>query len=252
MRNIENLFQDQGINYGWVMVLAVFVLSGLAFGSMASISVFLKPVSLEFGWTRGQTSFAYTVASFSSALFGVIWGQVADKFGTRWFGFVGAICMSLALFFLSGMDSVFQFYLLYFLFGAMGSALLFSPLYANVGFWFKENPGLALGLAASGGAIGQAFIPHISGILIESSGWKSAYVNLAFIYIVIALPISFPFNPTNSFPPPFTLRLNFTSFLKSLPIIPPKTTICLFVKVVFSCIFLKIVCFQIKFFYSNC
>ncbi len=191
MRNIENLFQDRGINYGWVMVLVVFVLSGLAFGSMASISVFLKPVSLEFGWTRGQTSFAYTVASFSSAAFGVIWGQFADKFGTRWFGFVGAISMSLSLFLLSGMDSVFQFYLLYFLFGAMGSALLFSPLYANVGFWFKENPGLALGLAASGGAIGQAFVPHISGILIESQGWKSAYVNLAFIYIAIALPISF-------------------------------------------------------------
>ena len=191
MRKIENLFQERGINYGWVMVLVVFVLSGLAFGSMASISAFLKPVSLEFGWTRGQTSFAYTVASFSSAVFGIIWGQVADKFGTRWFGFVGAICMSLTLFLLSRMDSVFQFYLLYFLFGAMGSALLFSPLYANVGFWFKENPGLALGLAASGGAIGQAFIPHISGILIESLGWKSAYMNLAFIYITIALPISF-------------------------------------------------------------
>ena len=72
MRNIENLFQDRGINYGWVMVLVVFVLSGLAFGSMASISVFLKPVSMEFGWTRGQTSFAYTVASFSSAAFGVM------------------------------------------------------------------------------------------------------------------------------------------------------------------------------------
>jgi MFS family permease len=99
--------------------------------------------------------------------------------------------MSLTLFLLSDMDSVFQFYLLYFLFGAMGSALLFSPLYANVGFWFKENPGLALGLAASGGAIGQAFIPHISGILIEASGWKSAYMNLAFIYIATALPISF-------------------------------------------------------------
>ena len=80
---------------------------------------------------------------------------------------------------------------MYFLFGAMGSALLFSPLYANVGFWFKENPGLALGLAASGGAIGQAFIPHLSGILIESSGWKMAYVNLAVIYILISLPIAF-------------------------------------------------------------
>ena len=191
MRTIENFFQDRNINYGWVMVLVVFVLSGLAFGSMASISVFLKPVSLEFGWSRGQTSFAYSIASFASAAFGVIWGQVADKYGTRWFGFVGAICMSLVLFALSSLDSIFQFYLLYFLFGAMGSALLFSPLYANVGFWFRENPGLALGLAASGGAIGQAFIPHLSGILIESSGWKAAYIDLAIIYILIALPISF-------------------------------------------------------------
>ena len=191
MKTIESFFQDKGINYGWVMVLVVFVLSGLAFGSMASISVFLKPVSLEFGWSRGQTSFAYTVASLSSAVFGVLWGQVADKYGTKWFGFVGAICMSLVLFALSSLDSIVQFYTLYFLFGAMGSALLFSPLYANVGFWFKENPGLALGLAASGGAIGQAFIPHLSGILIESSGWKMAYVNLAVIYILISLPIAF-------------------------------------------------------------
>ena len=191
MKTIESFFQDKGINYGWVMVLVVFVLSGLAFGSMASISVFLKPVSFEFGWSRGQTSFAYTVASLSSAVFGVLWGQVADKYGTKWFGFVGAICMSLVLFALSSLDSIVQFYTLYFLFGAMGSALLFSPLYANVGFWFKENPGLALGLAASGGAIGQAFIPHLSGILIESSGWKMAYVNLAVIYILISLPIAF-------------------------------------------------------------
>jgi MFS family permease len=191
MKTIEDFFQDKGINYGWIMVLVVFVLSGLAFGSMASISVFLKPVSLEFGWSRGQTSFAYTVASLSSAVFGVLWGQVADKYGTKWFGFVGAICMSLVLFALSSLDSIVQFYSLYFLFGAMGSALLFSPLYANVGFWFKENPGLALGLAASGGAIGQAFIPHLSGILIESTGWKMAYVNLAIIYILISLPIAF-------------------------------------------------------------
>ena len=191
MKAVENIFQKRGINYGWVMVVVVFVLSGLAFGSMASISVFLKPVSLEFGWSRGQTSFAYTVASFASAAFGVIWGQVADKYGTKWFGYIGAICMSLVLFALSSLDSIIQFYLLYFLFGAMGSALLFSPLYANVGFWFRENPGLALGLAASGGAIGQAFIPHLSGILIENSGWKSAYIDLAIIYILIALPISF-------------------------------------------------------------
>ena len=190
MQVVENIFQKRGINYGWAMVLVVFTLSGLAFGSMASISVFLKPVSLEFGWSRGQTSFAYTIASFASAAFGVIWGQVADKYGTKWFGIAGAISMSLTLLALSSLDSIYQFYLLYFLFGALGSALLFSPLYANVGFWFRENPGLALGIAASGGAVGQAFIPHLSGILILSYGWQSAYIYLALIYISISLPIS--------------------------------------------------------------
>ena len=190
MKAVENIFQKRGINYGWAMVLVVFTLSGLAFGSMASISVFLKPVSLEFGWSRGQTSFAYTIASFASAAFGVIWGQVADKYGTKWFGLAGAISMSLTLLALSSLDSIYQFYLLYFLFGALGSALLFSPLYANVGFWFRENPGLALGIAASGGAVGQAFIPHLSGILILSYGWQNAYIYLALIYISISLPIS--------------------------------------------------------------
>ena len=190
MKAVENIFQKRGINYGWAMVLVVFTLSGLAFGSMASISVFLKPVSLEFGWSRGQTSFAYTIASFASAAFGVIWGQVADKYGTKWFGLAGAISMSLTLLALSSLDSIYQFYLLYFLFGALGSALLFSPLYANVGFWFRENPGLALGIAASGGAVGQAFIPHLSGILILSYGWQGAYIYLALIYISISLPIS--------------------------------------------------------------
>ena len=190
MKAVEGIFQKRGINYGWAMVLVVFTLSGLAFGSMASISVFLKPVSLEFGWSRGQTSFAYTIASFASAAFGIIWGQVADKYGTKWFGLAGAISMSLTLLALSSLDSIYQFYLLYFLFGALGSALLFSPLYANVGFWFRENPGLALGIAASGGAVGQAFIPHLSGILILSYGWQNAYIYLALIYISISLPIS--------------------------------------------------------------
>ena len=67
---------------------------------------------------------------------------------------------------------------------------MFSPLYANVGFWFRENPGLALGIAASGGAVGQAFVPHISGILIEASGWREAYLYLALIYLAISLPIA--------------------------------------------------------------
>ena len=237
MRYIENFLQSKDINYGWVMVFVVFVLSGLAFGSLASISVFLKPVSLEFGWSRGQTSFAYTLASFASAAFGVMWGQLADKYGTKWFGAIGAVCMSLTLFSLSGLGSILQFYILYFLFGAFGCALLFSPLYANVGFWFRENPGLALGIAASGGAIGQAFIPHISGVLIESGGWEDAYIKLAIIYIIIAFPVSLLIKES---PWRITARTEDESESRDFPLSEKEVVAWISFAVIFCCVCMSV------------
>jgi len=176
--------------YAWVMVFSVFILSALSFGTLASISVFLKPLTLEFGWSRGQTSLAYTVISFSSAAFGIFWGYIADRYGTRWFGVVAAFVMSLSLFFLSKQNGIYAFYGFYFLFGAFGNAMVTSPLFANVGFWFRNNPGLALGITASGGAIGQGLIPYITGIIISNEGWREAYLSMSILYLIVALPIA--------------------------------------------------------------
>jgi MFS family permease len=113
--------------YGWLMVFVVFTLSGLSFGALGAISVFLKPLSAEFGWGRAETSLGYTAIAFSSALFGILWGFVADKYGSRWFGVVAAITMSLCLFMLSAQTNIFQFYAFYFLFGAFGNAMARRP-----------------------------------------------------------------------------------------------------------------------------
>ena len=178
-------------SYGWVMVFAVFVLSALSFGALGSVSVFLKPLSTEFGWSRGETAFGYTVISFSSALFGILWGYIADRYGSRYFGFVAAVAMTASLFLLSKNQSIYQFYALYFLFGAFGNAMLTSPLYANVGFWFQQRPGLALGITAAGGAVGQGIMPLCAGLAISAYGWQNAYIILAISYFCIAFPIAF-------------------------------------------------------------
>ena len=176
--------------YGWVMVFVVFTLSGLSFGALGSISVFLKPLAAEFGWGRAETSLGYTAIALSSASFGILWGYVADRFGTRWFGVIGALVMALSLFLLSGLNNLFQFYAFYFLFGAFGNAMVSTPLFANVGFWFRQKPGLALGVTASGGAIGQGIVPVLVGISISSYGWPTSYVLMAVVYLVISLPIA--------------------------------------------------------------
>jgi len=176
--------------YAWVMVFCVFMLSTLSFGALASVSVFLKPLSLEFGWTRGETSLGYTVISMSSAVFGIFWGIIADKFGTRWFGLVAALIMPCVLFALSEQASVFHFYSLYFLFGAFGNAMISAPLFANVAFWFRNEPGLALGITAAGGAFGQGIMPFICGFVVETQGWQSAYQIVALIYVIVGVPVA--------------------------------------------------------------
>ncbi len=173
------------------MVVVVFTLTALSFGALGAISVFLKPLSQEFGWGRGETSLGYTAIAFSSALFGVLWGIIADRYGTRWFGVIGALMMTFSLFMLSEQTSIYEFYAFYFVFGAFGNAVISTPLYANVGFWFRQNPGLALGITASGGAVGQGIVPYLVGIMISNYGWQTAYLSMAISYLVIALPIAF-------------------------------------------------------------
>ena len=173
------------------MVFVVFTLSVLAFGSLGAISVFLKPLTLEFGWSRAETSLGYTVIALSTAVFGVFWGVIADKYGTRWFGVVAAIAMSTSLFLLSNQTSLLQFYSIYFVFGAFGAALATAPLFANVSFWFRHNPGLAIGITAAGGAVGQGIVPYLVAISIGANGWRSTYLIMAVVYVCIALPLAF-------------------------------------------------------------
>jgi len=230
--NSETATTERDPAYGWLMVFVVFTLSGLSFGALGAISVFLKPLSAEFGWGRAETSLGYTAIAFSSALFGILWGFVADKYGSRWFGVVAAITMSLCLFLLSAQTNIFQFYAFYFLFGAFGNAMASTPLFANVGFWFRSNPGLALGLTASGGAIGQGVVPYLAGLAITAHGWQWAYQAMAVAYLVIALPIGFLVRES---PRREKARISPETEVRDFPLSEKEVVIWMCLAVVFCC-----------------
>ena len=232
MSDTNPIEQPRDPAYGWVMVFVVFLLSALAFGALGSISVFLKPLVTEFGWSRGQTSFGYTVISFSSAVFGVLWGYIADRFGTRWFGLIAAFAMSGSLFALSQQASILQFYGLYFLFGAFGNAMVTSPLFANVGFWFTHKPGLALGITASGGAVGQAVVPYLCALSLEQYGWQSTYMLSAACYLALALPVALLIRES---PSREQARLQMVDEVRTFPLSEREVIVWISVAIIFCC-----------------
>ena len=177
-------------NYGWMIVFIAFILNAIAFGTMASVSMFLKPLVHEFGWTRGSLSMGYTIMTLATSVSGVLWSILVDKYGSRWISRLGAFTIGIPLILLSNIESLADFYLYYFLFGAIGHATVTGPLYASVGLWFSRNVGLALGCTFAGSAVGQGVIPYIARYLIDGYGWQQAYLYLGIGYLIIAAPIS--------------------------------------------------------------
>lgn len=176
--------------YGWAMVAIAFTLSAISFGMLSSVGIFMKPLQVEFGWSRGSLSFGYSAITLSTAVAGLLWSFIADKYGTRWIVLFGALTLGIPLLLLSRMETITEFYLYYLLFGAFGHAAVSSPLYANIGLWFKKNVGLALGLTVAGSAFGQGTIPYITQYLIDEYGWSMAYSKLGVAYMIAAIPIA--------------------------------------------------------------
>ncbi|MCY4192385.1 MAG: hypothetical protein OXD42_13870 [Rhodospirillaceae bacterium] len=114
--------------YGWVMVSVTFLLSVLAFGGLPSVAVFIKPLSVEFGWTRGEASLGYTMIAVSAAIAGLAFGVIADRFGTRWIALVGAVGMGSSYLLQSGQTTLAEYYLTAVVFGDTGLAVISGPM----------------------------------------------------------------------------------------------------------------------------
>lgn len=184
---------DQGMSrieplYGWVMVFAAAVLIGVGLGGIASIAVFLKPLTAEFGWSRANVAMAYTIASTATAVAGLYFGRFADLHGVRLLVWLGAPTFGLSMVALSYQTSLWHLYAGFAVFGGLGISTTLVPLTSSVSKWFTTNRGLAVGIATAGAAVGQAVIPFIAGLLLVAFGWRDAFFYLGLGFLAVGVP----------------------------------------------------------------
>ncbi len=188
MNNVMPLRNEP--RYGWVMVAISSILLGSGSGALATISVFMIPLIFEFGWSRGEAVFAYTVGAMATGLAGIGMGYLSDRFSSRPIVISGVFGLGLSLLLLSRHSNLWQLYLFYILLGGLGGAAFVGPLLTNLGYWFQRSRGLALGFAMAGRSMGQGLIPFLGGILIAHYGWRTAYLTLGAVSMVLLLPLA--------------------------------------------------------------
>ena len=181
------------IFYGWWIVLATNIICMLGFGTwLYAFGTFFEPMTVEFGWSRAQTSGAASFRSVEGGIAGPIVGWLVDKFGARNVIRGGAIISGLGFMAMATVNSLLGFYLIYGILISIGmSAMLYIPAFVVIARWFSRRLTFAVAMLAMGAGIGGFICTPLVAILISNFGWRAAFLFLGIIIWIVVLPLSF-------------------------------------------------------------
>lgn len=177
--------------YGWWIVAAASFASMVQGGIYTyGFSLFVLPVTLDFGWSRAEISGVFSFARLEGGLIGPLEGFLVDRYGPRRMILIGLPFMGLGYFLLSRVDSLLAFYLVFVLLVSVGSSLgLTAPANTAVANWFIRNRGRALGIVATGISVGGVLVPGTAWV-IQQFGWRGAMVAMAVTIWTLCLPLA--------------------------------------------------------------
>ncbi len=151
-------------------------------------SLFVVPLTREFGWTRGEMASASAfslIGAFSAPLV----GRLADRFGVRPVLVAGLIAYAAVLAAFAGQSGSLSAYaLLIIAHTGVGLAAGGAIFCRAVAGWFTAARGLALGLTMTGVPIAAALITPTLQAVIDGSGWRMGYLFLAVLAVAIGIP----------------------------------------------------------------
>src|SRR5215468_6710171 len=178
----------------WLVVAVSSVGLFLHFGSLLvnAFGVFLTTLCDQFHWSRGQVSFAFTLATLTAMLTMPLTGWLTDRFGSRRPILVcmvvfGALYASLS--FLT--PHLWRLYAAFLILGLVGPGTSAVPHASLISRWFTGRRGLALGLAMCGTATGGVIWPRATQALMDQFGWRNAYAISGGAVLLVAVPLQF-------------------------------------------------------------
>src|SRR6266700_5813759 len=142
--------------YGWRVVLAACLGVMAGFGSLFvyTFAVFVKPLSLQFGWNRESVSLGFAIAAMTVGLSSPLIGRLIDRFGPRriilpCMSVFGCAIASLALLH----SGLWQFCATCFVIGVVGNGAAQLAYARSISTWFERRLGTALAFVMVGAGL---------------------------------------------------------------------------------------------------
>ncbi len=177
--------------FKWIVVGISFINIAIAYGLNFSFSIFFVAILEEFKWNRATTAGVFSLSALLLGISSWFAGGLVDRFGSRKILIGGAIILSFSTIASGWIQEVWHFYILFGVLSAIGTCGLgWVPNSVLLSNWFIENRGTMVGIAFSGMGIGILIIGPGAQYFISQFGWRTAYMLLGLIVLVLLLPLN--------------------------------------------------------------
>ncbi len=186
---VPRLWPFKHVFFGWG-VIGASVLVSMAQVPMYGpvLSLFVKPIGDDLGWSRGEISLAFAVGSLFGTGASLIVGRLVDRHGARVAVVIAGMVITGALLGLAVMPELWHFWVRIGVGRTAALAGISLGTSVAAAKWFVRKRGRAVSLLGVGLRSGQALFPLFITPIIIALSWRHAYAmlaSIAFVFIVI-------------------------------------------------------------------
>jgi MFS family permease len=153
------------------------------FGFVTSFGLFQDYYTTILPQTASDISWIGSIQVFLLFFVGVFAGRLTDQGHFRLVLLTGSALQLLGVFTAANSTTYWQLFLSQGLTIGLGHGCIFCPVMATLSTYFSARRGLAIGLAASGGATGGMIFPSMVRQLLPSAGYAWAMRSIGFVML---------------------------------------------------------------------
>jgi len=185
-RLIHRLVARLPFFYGWVVLACVCAAGFSRQGpAVATLSIFVAPMSAEFGWTRTELSAAVSIGGILGALAAPFIGPIVDRSGARAVLGVAVLTTGITLILLAFTPSLAVFYVLYCIARMNFAAPYDLAIYGSNVNWFLQKRAFVTAVTTLAQMAGLVAMPLLAYAVIAQAGWRSAWLAIGVTVLVV-------------------------------------------------------------------
>ena len=176
------------IYYGWFIVVAAGAAEfGNAASSITVLTIFVIPMTDQFGWSRAEISGATSIGAILGAVLAPIVGKIVDRLGSRVVLVVGGLAVAGSCFYLAAAHTLLGFYIAFTVARTADQGLIKIGTTPVVAKWFYKFRGRAISSVFFLGMIGvMVMVPSVQ-FVISEFGWRAAWLMLGSVTVAVGV-----------------------------------------------------------------